>query len=113
VPASVRTAVAIRRKPVPRPVAAALAASVPDAARRWIAIQVADTGVGIAASDYERIFDEFEQVGPRGGDSATRGTGLGLAISRRLARLLSGDLTVESVPGEGSTFTLWVPLHDG
>jgi signal transduction histidine kinase len=105
--------VAIRRKPVPRPVAAALAASVPDAARRWIAIQVADTGVGIAASDYERIFDEFEQVGPRGGDSATRGTGLGLAISRRLARLLSGDLTVESVPGEGSTFTLWVPLHDG
>ena len=109
VPVSGRTAVAVRRKPVPRPVPAALAARVPDPARRWVAIQVADTGVGIAAADYARIFDEFEQVGPRAGDSATRGTGLGLAISRRLARLLAGDLTVESVPGEGSTFTLWVP----
>jgi len=74
---------------------------------------VSDTGVGIAAADYERIFDEFEQVGPRAGDSATRGTGLGLAISRRLARLLAGDLTVESVAGEGSTFTLWLPVQDG
>jgi signal transduction histidine kinase len=101
-----------RRKPVSRPAAAALAAHAPDSARRWVAVQVADTGVGIAATDYDRIFDEFEQVGPRAGDSATRGTGLGLAISRRLARLLGGDLTVESVAGDGSTFTLWVPADD-
>ena len=102
-----------RRKPVPRPPSAALPASAPASRRHWVAVQVADTGVGIASSDYERIFDEFEQVGPRAGDSATRGTGLGLAISRRLARLLDGDLTVESVAGEGSTFTLWLPVREG
>lgn len=76
----------------------------------WVALQVADTGVGIAEKDLERVFEEFEQVnaGPRG-DSMRRGTGLGLAISRRLARLLDGDITVESVPGAGSAFTVWVP----
>lgn len=77
----------------------------------WIALQVADTGVGIAAKDRERIFDEFEQVnaGPRG-DSMQRGTGLGLAISRRLARLLGGEITLESELGEGSTFTVWLSV---
>ena len=57
-----------------------------------------------------RVFKEFEQVnaGPRG-DSARRGTGLGLAISRRLARLLDGDITVESTLGVGSSFTVWLP----
>ena len=78
----------------------------------WIALQVADTGVGIAAADRERIFDEFEQVnaGART-DSARRGTGLGLAISRRLARVLGGDLTVASELGRGSVFTVWLPLE--
>ena len=76
----------------------------------WIALQVSDTGVGIAATDRDRIFEEFEQVnaGPRG-DSERRGTGLGLAISRRLARLLDGDITVESKSETGSTFTVWIP----
>ncbi|HLA91151.1 MAG TPA: HAMP domain-containing sensor histidine kinase [Gemmatimonadaceae bacterium] len=76
----------------------------------WVALQVSDTGIGIAEKDLERIFEEFEQVdaGPRG-DSMRRGTGLGLTISRRLARLLDGDVTVESVPGAGSTFTVWLP----
>jgi signal transduction histidine kinase/uncharacterized coiled-coil protein SlyX len=77
----------------------------------WIALQVADSGIGIPEKDRERIFDEFEQVnaGPRG-DSMRRGTGLGLSISRRLARLLGGDITVESELGRGSVFTVWLPV---
>ena len=90
---------------------AALAARVPRADRPWLALQVSDTGIGIAPEDQERIFEEFEQVnaGPRG-DSMRRGTGLGLSISRRLARLLGAELTVESELGRGSTFTLWLPV---
>ena len=78
----------------------------------WIALQVVDTGLGVPGDDRERIFEEFEQVnaGPRG-DSARRGTGLGLPISRRLARLLGGDVTVDSELGRGSTFTLWIPVE--
>jgi len=78
----------------------------------WIALQVADSGVGISDKDCERIFDEFEQVnaGPRG-DSIRRGTGLGLSISRRLARLLGGDITVESELARGSVFTVWLPVN--
>ncbi len=77
----------------------------------WIALQVADSGLGIAPADHERIFDEFEQVnaGPRG-DSMQRGTGLGLPISRRLARLMGGDITVVSELGKGAVFTLWLPV---
>jgi len=76
----------------------------------WIVVQVIDSGVGIAPADHIRIFEEFEQVnaGPRG-DSIKRGTGLGLPISRRLARLLGGDVTVESKLGNGATFTVWLP----
>lgn len=79
-------------------------------ASRWIALSVTDSGIGIAPADFDRIFEEFEQVnaGPRG-DSMVRGTGLGLAISRRLARLIGGDVTVTSEVGRGSTFTLWLP----
>jgi signal transduction histidine kinase len=90
---------------------AALAARAPRADRPWLALQVSDSGIGIAPEDQERIFEEFEQVnaGPRG-DSMRRGTGLGLSISRRLARLLSAELTVESELGRGSTFTIWLPV---
>ena len=76
----------------------------------WVAIQVIDTGYGIASADQARIFEEFEQVnsGSRG-DSSARGTGLGLAISRRLSHLLGGEITVRSELEKGSTFTLWLP----
>ena len=83
----------------------------PSADAHWVALQVSDTGAGVPKADRERIFDEFEQVnaGPRG-DSMARGTGLGLPISRRLARLIGGDVTLESELGRGSTFTLWLPV---
>ena len=88
-------------------------AELPALAHRgtWIALQVADSGLGIAPADHERIFDEFEQVnaGPRG-DSMQRGTGLGLPISRRLARLMGGDIIVTSELGKGAIFTLWLPV---
>ena len=72
-----------------------LAGQSPDPRRVWIALQVVDTGVGIAPANQARIFEEFEQVnaGPRG-ESMQRGTGLGLAISRRLA------CRIPRLPGE-------------
>jgi signal transduction histidine kinase len=73
-------------------------------------ISVADTGIGISAEALPRIFKEFEQA-----DTTTTrkygGTGLGLTISRNLARLLGGDLTAESILGEGSTFSLTIPIQ--
>jgi signal transduction histidine kinase len=73
---------------------------------------VRDTGIGIAAEYHERIFEEFSQVDTRL-QKKVKGTGLGLSLSRSLARLLGGDLTVESVPGQGSVFSLQVPTSLG
>ena len=74
-----------------------------------VTFSVRDTGPGMTEVDLERIFDPFTQLD----QSLTRskgGTGLGLPVSRKLAHLLGGDLIVSSVPGEGTTFTLWLPL---
>ena len=68
-------------------------------------IEVIDEGLGIEQEDISRIFEEFVQVS----ESKQPGTGLGLPISRRLAQLLDGSLTVRSVPGEGSAFSLTLP----
>jgi PAS domain S-box-containing protein len=81
------------------------AATRPDA----IAISVRDTGIGISLQDQARIFLEFEQAD----DSSTRrygGTGLGLAISNKIVEGMEGSISVESAPGQGSTFRVIVPL---
>jgi signal transduction histidine kinase/CheY-like chemotaxis protein len=70
---------------------------------------VEDSGVGVAPEDLERIFDPFVQT--QIPNQLQEGTGLGLAISREFARLLEGDLRVSSVIGQGSVFTLELPLR--
>ncbi|HUF50884.1 MAG TPA: ATP-binding protein [Longimicrobiales bacterium] len=77
-------------------------------AQLWTCIAISDTGIGIHRDQIERIFDPFVQ-GASGYTRAHAGTGLGLAISRSLARMIDGDITVESQPAHGSTFTLWLP----
>ena len=74
----------------------------------WLILAVADSGIGIPADKIDRVFEEFGQAE----ETTTRnfgGTGLGLPISQRFCRMLGGDLTVESEPGQGSTFTIRVP----
>ncbi|WP_245496687.1 hybrid sensor histidine kinase/response regulator [Lichenibacterium ramalinae] len=74
----------------------------------WVSFAVEDTGIGMAPEQIARLFQRFAQAD----DSTTRrfgGTGLGLALSRAFSQLLGGDIAVDSIPGQGTTFTLRVP----
>jgi adenylate cyclase len=84
------------------------AARVADDGEDWLTFTVRDTGIGMTPEQIDRVFEEFGQA-----DSSTArkygGTGLGLAISRRLCQLMHGDISVESAPGIGSSFTARLP----
>jgi len=79
--------------------------------REWAEFVVADTGIGMSGEELSRIFDAFSQA-----ELATTkqygGTGLGLAISKKFCLMMGGDITVASTPGEGSAFTVRLPLAD-
>ena len=75
----------------------------------FVFIEVSDTGIGIPADRLSAVFDPFFRV-DSGHSRRTEGSGLGLSISRRLARLMGGDITLESELGVGSRFTLWLPV---
>jgi signal transduction histidine kinase len=76
--------------------------------RDWVTVAVADTGIGMTAEQMGKLFQEFSQASSTTA-SKYGGTGLGLVISRRFCQMMGGDITVESEPGRGSTFTIRLP----
>ena len=89
-------------------------ASPPSAPQKPAAfIRVSDTGVGIPPEALDKIFERFFQVDPEASGRTGEGTGIGLALSKELAQLMGGSISVESAPGAGSTFTVWLPVALG
>ena len=82
----------------------------PDQDQQWLNIEVSDTGPGIAEEDLTRLFRKFEQT--EAGRRIKQGTGLGLAISQEFARLMGGQISVRSILGQGSTFSLSIPVRE-
>jgi heavy metal sensor kinase len=76
----------------------------------WAALHVADTGSGLAPEEQERVFQRFYRT-PEAVAQGKEGSGLGLCIARSIAEAHGGRIQVESTPGQGSTFTVFLPLH--
>jgi signal transduction histidine kinase len=74
---------------------------------RWVTLTVRDTGPGISAKDLPHLFDRFYR-GEAGRQASAPGTGLGLAISREIVDRMGGRITVESAPGQGAAFSVWL-----
>jgi signal transduction histidine kinase len=79
-----------------------------DNGRDWVTLAVTDTGIGMTPEQMGKLFQEFSQASSTTA-SKYGGTGLGLTISRRFCQMMGGDITVESEPGRGSTFTIRLP----
>jgi signal transduction histidine kinase len=79
-----------------------------DAEHEWVEVRVTDTGCGIELQYQQRIFERFYQV-PRAAGARASGQGLGLAIVKMIVELHGGQVTVESVPGQGSSFAFTLP----
>jgi heavy metal sensor kinase len=77
---------------------------------KWAALRVADTGIGLAPEEQERVFQRFYRT-PEAVAQGKEGSGLGLCIARSIAEAHGGRIQVESTPGQGSTFTVFLPLH--
>jgi signal transduction histidine kinase len=76
--------------------------------RDWVTVAVSDTGIGMTPEQMGKLFQEFSQASSSTA-SKYGGTGLGLVISRRFCQMMGGDITVESEPGRGSSFTIRLP----
>jgi two-component system sensor histidine kinase BaeS len=79
------------------------------AASNWITLTVQDTGPGISAKDLPHLFERFYR-GEAASDYTVPGTGLGLAISQNIIDKMGGRITVDSQPGAGAAFTIWLPV---
>ena len=80
-------------------------------ARDWVVVSVRDTGPGISDIDLPHLFARFYR-GEVGRKSSAPGTGLGLAISKEIVERLGGHMTVDSKPGHGAAFNVWLLASD-
>ena len=78
----------------------------------WLCFSISDTGIGIKPEDRDRLFMPFEQLDMRKNKSIL-GTGLGLSITKRIMEIMGGEIAIDSVYGEGSTFTILLPYDSG